>query len=59
MRGGLLPLDGARRLGGDVVDDTVDPVDTIDDTCTDLFQKIVREVCERRRHPVSTLDRTD
>ena len=35
----LLPLDGARRLGGDVVDDAVDALDFVDDAVGDLREQ--------------------
>src|SRR5713101_2077112 len=38
---GSLPLDGARGLGGDVVDDAVDALDLVDDPARDLAQQVV------------------
>ena len=42
--GGLFPLDGARRLGGDVVADAVDAADVVDDVVGDFGEEVVGEV---------------
>src|SRR5713226_8808593 len=51
-RGGLLPLDRARGLGGDVEDDPVDALDLVDDAVGDLAQEIVRQPGPVRGHGV-------
>ncbi len=42
MRGSLL-LDRRRRLGGDVVDHPVNPLDLVDDSVRDTGQEIIRK----------------
>src|SRR5260370_35758659 len=40
---GSLPLDGARGLGGDVVDDAFDALDLVDDPARDLAEQVVEQ----------------
>lgn len=49
----LFPLDGSRRLGGDVVDDTVDVIDFVDDAVRDTLQHIPWDACPVGCHTVN------
>ena len=42
----LLPLDRSRGFGGDVVDDTVDVFDFVDDAHGDFLQHVPRDAFE-------------
>src|SRR4051794_41171465 len=59
IRRELFPLDRARRLGGDVVDDAVDAVDLVDDAVADPGQHIVRQPRPVGRHRVLAGDGAD
>src|SRR5262245_42474949 len=48
----LLPLDGARRLGGDVEHDSVDALHLVDDAARDSRQQVVGQAGPVRRHRV-------
>ena len=39
----LLPLNGGGRLGGDIVDDSVDAADLVDDSVGDVGEEVVGE----------------
>jgi hypothetical protein len=48
----LFPLDGRRRLGRDVVNDTVDVLDFVDDPVGDFLQYIERNSCPVGGHSI-------
>src|SRR5262245_62362488 len=48
----LFPFDGARRLGGDVVDNAVDLRDLVDDAVADAFEYVCRQSRPVRCHCV-------
>src|SRR5438067_7455360 len=52
----LLPLDRARRLGGDVVHDPIDPLHFVDDAGRDVGDEFHVEWIEIRRHAVRRRD---
>src|SRR5229473_7491498 len=51
---GSLPLDGARGLGGDVVDDAVDALDLVDDPARDPAQQVVGQPRPVGGHGIET-----
>src|SRR2546428_9502258 len=54
-----LPLDGARRLAGDVVSDAVDAGDLVDDAPADDVEEVVGEAGPVGRHGVLRRDRPE
>src|SRR6478672_11342317 len=52
----LLPLDGARRLGGDVVDHTIDAAHLVDDAPRRVAEKVVGEIVVVGGHAVGRGD---
>src|SRR5437660_782343 len=54
-----LPLDGSRRLGGDVINHAVDATDFIHDAVGDLFQYVVGKRDPVGGHAVLRMHRAD
>lgn len=54
--GSLFPFDGGGGLGGDVVNDSVDAPDLVDDAVGDGGQGVVGESCPVRGHGVQGVD---
>lgn len=59
IRRELLPLDGGRRLGGDIVDATVDTLHLVDDTVGNTSQQVVGEAIPVGSHVISRLHTTN
>src|SRR5688572_6601492 len=59
QQGSLFPLDRGRRLGRNVVDDSIDAAHFVDDAGRDGREDVVRQPRPVGRHPVETLHRTD
>ena len=55
----LLPFNGARRFGADVVDDSIDPMHFINDTVGEFPQEFVGQVSPVGGHAVSAGDGAD
>ena len=53
---GLFPLDGSRRLGGDVVDAAVDALDLVDNAVGNSGKKVVGESVPIGSHVIGSLD---
>src|SRR3954447_893751 len=56
---GSLPLDGSRRLRGDVVGDAIDACDLVDDAARHRLQQVVGQSRPVRRHGVVARDSAD
>ena len=56
---GLFPLDGSRRLGGDVVDAAVDALDLVDNAVGNSGKKVVGESVPIGSHVVGGLHAAD